>query len=90
MSVSTTTSYELEITGMRKRTNRTRLLAQTENEPNQHNGSFLDIDDQHKNKNLGIEQVIDCPRCHDTMALCSDFDRFGYVCEACDFLFYLN
>ena len=75
---------------MRKRTNRTRLFAQIENEPNQHNESFLDMDDQDKNKNLEIEEEIDCPRCYDTMALCSDFDRFGYVCEECDFMLCLN
>jgi len=35
------------------------------------------MDDQDKNKNLGIEQEIECPRCHDIMVLimvlCSEF-----------------
>ena len=39
------------------------------------------------NNNLEIEQELECPRCHDTMALCSDFDRLCYLCEECDFLF---
>jgi len=69
---------------------RTGLLAQIENEPNHRNEPILDREHQNNNKNLGIEQEIDCPRCHDTMALGSDFDRLGYVCEECDFLLYLN
>jgi hypothetical protein len=74
---------------MRKRTYRTRLFAQIENEHNQHNEPILDSEGQN-NKNLEIEQEIDCPRCQDIMTLSSDFDRFGYVCEECDFLLYLN
>lgn len=35
-----------------------------------------------------IEQEIECPRCHDSMALCSDFDNLYYVCEECDFSLY--
>ena len=30
-----------------------------------------------------IEQEIECPRCHDIMALSSDFDRLSYVCQEC-------
>jgi hypothetical protein len=66
----------------------TGLLAQIENEPKQR--KVVDKKDESNNKNLGIEQDIECPRCHDRMALCSEFDRFGYVCEECDFLLYLN
>lgn len=35
-----------------------------------------------------LEQDIECPRCHDSMALCSDFDSLYYTCEACDFTLY--
>jgi 16S rRNA C1402 (ribose-2'-O) methylase RsmI len=31
-----------------------------------------------------IEQEIECPRCHDIMALSSDFDRLSYVCQECN------
>ena len=32
-----------------------------------------------------LEHEIECPRCHDSMTLCSDFDRLHYTCESCDF-----
>jgi hypothetical protein len=35
-----------------------------------------------------MEHEIECPRCHDSMALCSDFDSLYYVCEECDFCLY--
>jgi hypothetical protein len=35
-----------------------------------------------------LEQEIECPRCHDSMMLCSDFDSLYYVCEECDFCLY--
>lgn len=35
-----------------------------------------------------MEHEIECPRCHDSMALCSDFDNLYYVCEECDFCLY--
>jgi hypothetical protein len=28
-----------------------------------------------KEQDLSIEQEIECPRCHDVMTLCSEFDR---------------
>jgi len=31
-----------------------------------------------------IEQEIECPRCHDIMVLCSDFDRICYFCQECN------
>jgi hypothetical protein len=31
-----------------------------------------------------IEQEIECPRCHDIMALTFDFDRLSYVCQECN------
>jgi hypothetical protein len=35
-----------------------------------------------------LEHDIECPRCHDSMMLCSDFDSLYYVCEECDFCLY--
>ncbi|HEX6561219.1 MAG TPA: hypothetical protein VF016_04250 [Nitrososphaera sp.] len=35
-----------------------------------------------------LEQDIECPRCHDSMALCSDFDSLYYTCQECDFTLY--
>jgi len=35
-----------------------------------------------------IEHEIECPRCHDTMLLYSQFDNLYYVCEECDFCLY--
>ena len=32
-----------------------------------------------------IEQEIECPRCHDIMALSSDFDKLLYFCQECSF-----
>ena len=36
-----------------------------------------------KEQDISIEQEIECPRCHDVMILCSEFDRLGYFCEEC-------
>ena len=30
-----------------------------------------------KEQDLSIEQEIECPRCHDVMTLCSEFDRLA-------------
>jgi len=35
-----------------------------------------------------IEHEIECPRCRDTMVLCSEFDKLYYSCEECDFCLY--
>jgi hypothetical protein len=35
-----------------------------------------------------LEHEIECPRCHDSMTLCSDFDNLYYFCEECDFCLY--
>lgn len=32
-----------------------------------------------------LENEIECPRCHDDMTLCSEFDNLYYFCEECDF-----
>jgi ribosomal protein S27AE len=33
-----------------------------------------------------MESEIECPRCYDSMTLCSDFDSLRYFCEQCGFL----
>ena len=48
-----------------------------------------------KEQDLSIEQEIECPRCHDVMTLCSEFDRLGYFCEVnysrrCSFSLHLS
>ncbi|HEX7033370.1 MAG TPA: hypothetical protein VF172_10255 [Nitrososphaera sp.] len=35
-----------------------------------------------------IEHELECPRCHDSMELCSDFDNLYYLCKECDFCLY--
>ena len=30
-----------------------------------------------------LENEIECPRCHDVMTLCSDFNFLYYKCEEC-------
>ena len=30
-----------------------------------------------------LQNEIECPRCHDMMTLCSDFDYIYYRCEEC-------
>ncbi len=35
-----------------------------------------------------LEHEIECPRCHDSMLLCSDFDNLYYACQECDFCLY--
>ena len=32
-----------------------------------------------------LENEIECPRCHDDMTLCSEFDNLYYFCKECDF-----
>jgi hypothetical protein len=41
-------------------------------------------EEQKKIIHNNIEQEIECPRCHDIMALSSDFDRLSYVCQECN------
>jgi transposase-like protein len=46
-----------------------------------------------KNKTIihnNIEQEIECPRCHDTMALSSNFDRLSYICQECNLSLLIN
>ena len=43
---------------------------------------------QEKQVREDIENEIECPRCHDTMTLCSDFDNLYYLCDSCEFCLY--
>ena len=35
---------------------------------------------------LEFDVEIECPKCNETMELCSDFDKLVYSCESCSFL----
>ena len=35
-----------------------------------------------------LENEIECPRCHEIMTLCSDFDFLYYKCEECNLPLY--
>jgi hypothetical protein len=37
---------------------------------------------------IDLQFEMECPRCYDTMALCSNFDGLYYFCEQCGFLLY--
>ena len=38
------------------------------------------------NTKTELEFEIECPRCYDSMTLCSDYDGLYYFCEQCGFL----
>jgi uncharacterized protein (DUF983 family) len=40
--------------------------------------------------NLSIAHEIECPRCHDTMILHSEFNKLCYFCEECGFCLALS
>jgi hypothetical protein len=48
----------------------------------------VDITEEQENSVPFLEEEIECPRCHDSMMLCSDFDNLFYVCQECDFCLY--
>lgn len=33
-----------------------------------------------------LDMEVECPRCNETMELCSSFDKLMYTCESCSFL----
>ena len=33
-----------------------------------------------------LDMEIQCPRCNETMELCSSFDKLMYSCDSCSFL----
>ena len=44
---------------------------------------LLEEKDEQKSVMENLENEIECPRCHDIMTLCSDFDLLYYKCEEC-------
>ena len=65
---------------------RSRLLTEVLNEPVR----LKDIKKENNINSLSIDQEIECPSCHDIMALCSDFDSFCYLCGECNFILYFE
>ena len=45
---------------------------------------------QYINTETELQSEIECPRCYDTMTLCSDFDCVYYLCEECNFYLYMQ
>ena len=75
---------------MSKSIRKNKLLIEVLKKPGQRSEYIPQTKEDKKNDNLEVEQEIECPRCHDTMTLQSDFDRICYLCEECDFLLYLS
>ena len=44
---------------------------------------LLEEKEEQKSVMENLENEIECPRCHDIMTLCSDFDLLYYKCEEC-------
>jgi hypothetical protein len=65
---------------------KSRLHTQAQEKTNKEDGLIVTS----KNNKLGIGQEIECPRCHNIMTLCSDFDKLCYICEECSFILALN
>jgi phage FluMu protein Com len=87
------TNHSLKTVRMKtvRRRSRTKLLARIEEEPIKQNVSVHTSKGENDNDNLTtIDQEIECPRCHEIMTLCSNFDKLCYVCEECSFLLSLN
>lgn len=51
---------------------------------------IIQTKEEKNNDNLEIEQEIECPRCHDIMTLCSEFERICFLCEECNLPLYVN
>jgi hypothetical protein len=51
-----------------------------------------DTEEDQKEKMIqdSMEQEIECPRCYDTMALSSDFDKLCYLCQECSLSLLIN
>ncbi len=47
---------------------------------------LLENDNKHISDNL--ENEIECPRCHEIMTICFDFDSLYYKCEECNLPLY--
>ena len=48
----------------------------------------LEVEIEGQEQVPSLEHEIECPRCRDSMTLCSDFDSLYYFCEECDFCLY--
>jgi|SRR5947209_8819274 len=81
---------DLSIASMSKGKSRSKLLAEIQKEPSQYSEYVSQTKEEKKNNGLDIEHEIECPRCHDTMMLSSQFDSLSYLCEECDFPLNLN
>ena len=42
--------------------------------------------EQSEQSKLELDVEIECPKCNETMELCSSFDKLVYSCELCSFL----
>jgi hypothetical protein len=51
---------------------------------------IIQTKEEKNNDNLEIEQEIECPRCHDIMTLCSEFERICFLREECNLPLYVN
>jgi hypothetical protein len=74
---------------MRKRSDKTRLIAKVEDGPKPQNEPVIESKGENNN-NIVVDHEIECPRCHDMMTLCSNFDKLCYACQECDFILSLN
>jgi len=45
-------------------------------------------ENQYNNREAELQIEIECPRCTDTMTLCSGFDNLYYFCQECYFYLY--
>jgi hypothetical protein len=48
----------------------------------------LAVEEEEQEHVPALEHEMECPRCHGSMALCSDFDSLYYACDECDFTLY--
>jgi late competence protein required for DNA uptake (superfamily II DNA/RNA helicase) len=48
----------------------------------------MTAEEKQKNSIQFLEHEIECPRCHDSMILYSDFDNLYYSCDECAFCLY--
>lgn len=61
----------------------------TSNDPQYHQQDKKEAK-QYINTETELQFEIGCPRCYDTMTLCSDFDCVYYFCEECKFYLYIQ
>jgi predicted nucleic acid-binding Zn ribbon protein len=51
---------------------------------------FLEHTSQQISITDNLENEIECPRCHEIMTLCSEFDLLYYKCEECNLPLYTS